>query len=377
MKRTFILIAIAFLLMGGIAIADEAMLIDFTLLSADISVNTTDSEGNPVNDQNRRTVMDYATAAGASFTDNQKALMKTSLALANWEVKLNKSAQNPTSLAYSMVVAAPVRTEKPNASGSTDPVTVPFAGSDVMGVRVLFPEIKANSNARIIPPYIIPAYEAMVDVDDNGDFITDENGNRVNNSGLTTTRFEGGYGVVKNVGTIKSISVTTYGMKFPHGLYVLLEDTDGVERRYFMGYLGFDGWKELVWNNPTYISDVRAREIRLYPIYPRGLPFVKFTGFEITRDAAHEGGNFIGYFKDVKIIYDKATLTTERDIADEDLWHIVGDKEAAKQNFEMSRFGNTQVERYLEKQKLATETEFTSSIVSDSSSSSSSGSSAK
>ena len=33
----------------------------------------------------------------------------------------------------------------------------------------------------------------------------------------------------------------------------------------------------------------------------------------------------------------------------------------------MSRFGNTQVERYLEKQKLATETEFTSSIVVDSS----------
>ena len=68
------------------------------------------------------------------------------------------------------------------------------------------------------------------------------------------------------------------------------------------------------------------------------------------------------------------TLTTERDIADEDLWHIVGDKEAAKQNFEMSRFGNTQVERYLEQQKLATETGFTSSIVSSSSSASASSS---
>jgi len=33
----------------------------------------------------------------------------------------------------------------------------------------------------------------------------------------------------------------------------------------------------------------------------------------------------------------------------------------------MSRFGNTQVERYLEQQKLATESGFTSSIVSDSS----------
>lgn len=374
MKRTFILIAIAFLMIGGFAIADEATLIDFTLLSADISVATTDSDGNEINDQNRRTVMDYATAAGASFTDNQKALMKTSLALANWEVKLNKSAQNPASLANSLVKEAPVRTEKPNASGSSDPVTVPFAGQNVMGVRVVFPEIKANANARILPPYKIPAYESMVDVDDDGNFVLDENGNRQNSSDVTTTRFEGGYGIVKNVGTIKSISVTTYGMDYPHGLYVILEDTDGVERRYFMGYLGFDGWKELEWNNPSYLSDVRAREIRIYPIYPRGLPFVKFIGFEITRDAAHEGGNFIGYFKDVKIIYDKATLTTERDIADEDLWHIVGDKEAAKQNFEMSRFGNTQVERYLEQQKLATETGFTSSIVSSSSSASASSS---
>ncbi|MBO5400864.1 MAG: flagellar filament outer layer protein FlaA [Spirochaetaceae bacterium] len=370
MKRTFILIAIAFFLVGGLAICDEATLIDFTLLSADISVNTTDKDGNPVNDQNRRTVMDYGASAGASFTEQQKSLMKTSLALANWEVELNKSAQNVNSLATSRVVAAPVRTEKPNASGSTDPVTVPFAGSEVMGVRILFPTISANSNAKILPPYEIPAYESMVDVDDNGDFVTDENGNRVNSSDVTTTRFEGGYGVVKNVGTIKSISVTTMGMNFPHGLYVRLKDTDGVERRYFMGYLGFDGWKELVWNNPSYISDVRSREIRLYPIYPRGLPFVKFVGFEITRDAAHDGGDFIGYFKDVKIIFDKATLTTERDIADEDLWHIVGDKEAAKQNFEMSRFGNTQVERYLEQQKLATEAGFTSSIVSDSDSSS-------
>ena len=130
-------------MIGGFAIADEATLIDFTLLSADISVATTDSDGNEINDQNRRTVMDYATAAGASFTDNQKALMKTSLALANWEVKLNKSAQNPASLANSLVKEAPVRTEKPNASGSSDPVTVPFAGQNVMGVRVVFPEIKA------------------------------------------------------------------------------------------------------------------------------------------------------------------------------------------------------------------------------------------
>ena len=42
---------------------------------------------------------------------------------------------------------------------------------------------------------------------------------------------------------------------------------------------------------------------------------------------------------------------------------IIGKKEAAKQNAEMSRFGAHQVERFLEKQKMATEEAFTSSLV--------------
>ena len=113
------------------------------------------------------------------------------------------------------------------------------------------------------------------------------------------------------------------------------------------------------------MTEIRNREIRVYPIYPRGMPFVKFEGFQITRDAAHIGGTFIGYFKDVKIIYDKAELTSERDIADEDLWGIVTKRETARQNLEMSRFGNKQVNRYLEKQKMAVENEFTPSIDTD------------
>ena len=174
--------------------------------------------------------------------------------------------------------------------------------------------------------------------------------------------FEDGYGLLRNVGAIKSIAVTTMGMNYPEGLYVLLKDNDGIERRYFMGYLGFDGWKELVWNNPQYIADIRNREIRVYPIYPRGIPYVKFTGFQITRDAAHIGGDYIGYFKDVKIIYDKAVLTSERDIADEDVWGIVRAREKKRQAIEMECFGNKQVNRYLERVKQATEESFTSSL---------------
>ncbi len=346
MKRTLGLIAAAMLLVGGVASADEAMLIDMTLLNADC-VN--DDDGNPT--QNGHTVMDYSVSAGATFTDEQKSLMKTSLALPEWEIKLNSSARSVAGLADSQVVAAPVK----------DDADVPFAGGKVMGVRIVFPEWSSNANAKIVPPFDIPAYEPLSSADENGD--RQEPTDEEKASGKTL--FEDGYGVVKNVGTIKSIAVTTMGMNYPHGLYVLLKDNDNIERRYFMGYLGFDGWKELRWNNPQYISEVRTREIRVYPVYPRGMPFVKFCGFQVTRDASHIGGDFIGYFKDVKIIYDRALLTSDRDIADEDLWGIITRKETARQNGEMARFGDKQVNRYLERSKLAAESEFTSSLSSE------------
>ncbi len=349
MKRTFSIVAAVMLLAGGIAFAEQATVIDFTLLNADC---VSDENGNPT--ENSRTVMDFSKAAGATFTEDQKDLMKTSLALPRWEVSLNSSARNVQSLALSTVVAAPVKST----------ANVPFAGSDIMGVRIVFPEWNSNAYAYIKPPFEIPAYEPYASADENGNRLAPTDEERATGK----TLFEDGYGIVKNVGTVKSIAVTTMGMNYPEGLYVLLKDTDGVERRYFMGYLDFDGWKTLTWNNPQYISEIRNREIRVYPIYPRGLPFVKFTGFQITRDANHIGGDYIGYFKDVKIIYDKALLTSDRDIADEDLWGIITKKEADRQSAEMMRFGNKQVNRYLESAKQATESEFTSSLNADSNS---------
>ena len=341
MKRTLFLTVAAMILAGSVAVARESVLIDFSQLDAD---TVADENGNPT--QNSRTVMDYSVAAGATFTSDQKTLMKTSLALPEWEVLLNSSAKNPVSVALSQVVAAPVK----------ESADVPFAGKNVMGVRVIFPTWANNANAKIVPAFDIPAYEPLSDADENGERQkpTDEQKGKY--------LFEDGYGVVRNVGTLKSIAVTTMGMNYPHALYVLLKDNDGVERRYLMGNLYFDGWKTLIWNNPDYISEVRTREIRVYPIYPRGIPFVKFAGFQVARDASHIGDNFIGYFKDVKVIYDLAILTSDRDIDDEDLWGIITKKERDRQNAEMARFGNKQVNRYLEKSKMATEEEFTSSL---------------
>lgn len=357
MKKTLFLSA-ALMMLAGAVFAKESTLIDFTLLDADMTVKSQDGEIEFP--KNKRTIMNYGVAAGATFSDEQKDLMKTSLYLGEWEVVLNASARNVRSVGESTVVAAPVR----------ESAKVPFAGKKVMGVHIIFPSIAANANAKILPPFEIPAYYPLSQVDENGDRQPQTDEEKA--SGRTLFEADDddspAYGLVKNVGTLKSIACTTMGMNFPHGLYVLLKDTDGVEKRYFMGYLGFDGWKTLTWNNPDYITEVRTREIRVYPIYPRGLPFVKFAGFQITRDAAHVGDDFIGYFKDVKIIYDKAELTSERDIADEDLWGIVTHRESLRQNAEMSRFGNKQVNRYIEASKMATENQFSSSLTEGSSS---------
>lgn len=171
-------------------------------------------------------------------------------------------------------------------------------------------------------------------------------------------RFEDGHGVIKNTGVIKAIAVNTYGMNFPHGLYVLLRNQYGEVKRYFMGYLLFDGWREMVWTNPAYVTLVKAREVRLYPAYPTALPHIAFAGFLITRDATHDGGEFVGYIKDVKVIYDKAVLNTVRDFADEDIWGIQTDREMKKKKIEVEKFGHIQVLRFLEQEKMATESGF-------------------
>ena len=341
MKKTFILVAMAFLLMGAVAVAEEAIIVDFALLNADII-----ADPNGKMTQNRRTVLDYGKVAGASYTDEQKALMRTSLALEQWDVELNSSAQNPLSIATSTIKEAEVRAEGEK-----------FAGQRLMGVRILFPEWTNNANAKIKPGFLIPAYEKMAQVDDQGNLQepTDED------KASGKTRFEDGYGIVRNTGVIKSIAVNTYGMNFPHGLYVLLRDQNNVVKRYFMGYLLFDGWREMIWNNPSYIANVKSRELRLYPVYPTALPHVAFEGFLITRDAAHDGGDAIAYFKDVKIIYDKAVLTTVRDFADEDIWGIQAERETKRKKIEVEKFGHTQVLRFLELEKMATEEGFTPS----------------
>lgn len=334
MKRTLILVAVALLAVGA-AFAEEAVLIDFAKLAADI---IPDQDNVPT--QNRATMMDYSNTAGGSFTTEQKAVMKSSLAVSNWDVVLSSSSRNVTNEAKSYTLEAPSK-----------------QFGKVMGVRVHFPVENYNSWARIEPPFSIPAFEAAAQVGDDGVVQPQTDEDKANKF----SRFEQGFGVVKNVGVIKSIAVNVYGLNFPHGLTAILVDSTGREIPVFMGYVNFDGWGELRWDNPNYVSEVRNRELSVYPLYPKTTPFVKFGGFMIQKDASKEGGDFVAYFKDVKVIYDKAVLDTERDIEDEDLWNIIKDRETARKNAELERFGAAQVLRYLESQKRASENAFTPS----------------
>ncbi|MDR2808255.1 MAG: flagellar filament outer layer protein FlaA [Spirochaetaceae bacterium] len=396
MKRIFILVVIA-LLTVGVVVADEAVLIDFSLLTADIHPPRLDKNGNEIPDrdrrtgdivvaeelpptQNRATLMDFNNSkANANFTARHEWALKSSLAIGNWDIELTQSARSVETKALSYTLEAPSK-----------------AWAFVMGARIHFPVEAYNVSAVIKPPFEIPAYEPQATIGDDGTFerpetvSVDRGGDigavDVPNNGITSpSRFEAnllnlgdleytftttvggeevtlnkGYGVVKNVGTIKSIAVNVYGLNYPHSLSVILIDDKGKETAYFMGYLNFEGWGTLVWDNPNYVKDVRNRDLRLYPMYPQSMPFVKFGGFKIQREAGAVGGDFITYFKDVKLIYDKAVLEPEydRDIEDESLWGIIRDREAARRQNEMQNTGIQQVQRLLDLQRQAPQQAF-------------------
>ena len=339
MKRMLILVAIVSLV-AGFLFAEEGILIDFSLLTADIHVSTGPNDDNDTPNHNRATMMDYsAIRFGGSFTEEQRKVMRTSLAIQNWEVVLASSSRTVGNMIRSFTKEAASK-----------------QWGTVMGVRVHFPLENFNSWAIIKPPFEIPAFEPQADVQDDGTIEPSGDGDGI----IGPSRFENGYGIIKNVGTVKSVAVNVYGLNFPHGLSTLIIDgISGVQKSMFMGYLNFDGWGELRWDNPAYIQEVRNRDLRLYPLYPESTPFIKFAGFEIKRDASRTGGDFVTYFKDVKVIYDKAVLDAERDIEDESVWRIIQDRETARKVWEMERFGHLQVLRYLDTQKQATETSFT------------------
>jgi hypothetical protein len=220
-----------------------------------------------------------------------------------------------------------------------------YAGDTVMGVRVNFPQNDFNSWALVQPPFEIPAYADPTEVQDDGTLTVPEDQEGSGDKYV-------GAGVLKNVGTLKSISVTVHGLNFPHGFSVILQDETNEQKEVFMNYLDFNGWRTLEWENPNYVENVRNRELRELPLYPNLQPMRKLIGFRIYKDGSMPGGDFITYIKDVTLTYDLAVLDLQRDINNEQVWGILQERERARREAELRRLGNVQVQRYLEQQKM-------------------------
>lgn len=328
MKRIGILLILISALTFS-AFAEEAVLIDFSLLEGDVDVGENREE-------NEATLIDFSAKAGTGFTEEEKAAMKTSLKLDNWEVVLASSSRTVINQSLSRAITAQVND---NAKK--------FSGDIVMGIRVHFPEEAFNSWAIVQPPFEIPAFMRRTEYQLDGT-LTEDDTDRLG------SKFDG-YGVVKNVGVIKSVSMNVYGSNFPNGIGLLLKDQDNNVKNIFMDYLKFDGWKTLTWKNPNYITEVRNRELKVMPLYPKASPMYKLVGIIVYKDASQEGGDFITYLKDISMVYDKAVLNLERDIDEEALWGIMNQREESRRTAEFAKLGNLQVLRYLESQKMHNE----------------------
>jgi len=323
MKRIFILVVIALLAVGS-SFANERTIIDFSKLATG---GFEDENGNP---QNEATLMDFSNETTGNFTARQRRTMQSSLAIANWDIVFAASSRNVTTRHLSYT-----RESTSQAHGP------------VMGVRVHFPTGPINSWARIQPPFSIPAFEPTDPSDPQSGTILSK-----------PSRFEGdddaAYGILKNVGTIKSIAVEVFGLNFPHTLGIILIDEHGVERTYNMGSLNFEGWGILRWDNPAYVENVRNRDLRLTPVYPDNLPYVKFGGFIIQKQANVQGGDFIAYFKQVDVLYDQAVIPEDEPEINHELeWNIIQTRDVERRRTEMNRLGQLETQRQMDIERQA------------------------
>lgn len=205
---------------------------------------------------------------------------------------------------------------------------------DVLGARIHFPEWRFLSWALIKPPYEFFAYY------DNGQYVNETDGGGENSMPM---------GVLVNVGQIKLLSTWVYGLNYQHQIGLRMKDRDGVMREYFMGSTYYDGWRKLVWMNPNYTDDVRDRVLQRLPLYPKSYPYIKFDSFVVYKPEVEDSGDYIVYFKDVNVHFDRAIVREELDIDDEANWKILADYQIEKKSDELKRIGE---EIYLREQEI-------------------------
>jgi hypothetical protein len=220
-------------------------------------------------------------------------LTPDSMYMSNWIVELRSSGIRVPNIVKSQCVPAESKEH----------------GQTVMGVRINFPGTRQNDRAYIYPPFPIHAYN--------------KDGNFTNLSN----------GIVANVGDIKDVSVWVKGRNYPFDLAVRLTDRDNITHEYFFGHLFFDNWRKLTWINPNYLEFMKNRVLERQPMYPRDIPYYRFSSFVVYREMSQIGGDFILYIKNLTMSHDLFTATMiDEDIDDEAVWKIL--KQRALENRE-------------------------------------------
>lgn len=231
----------------------------------------------------------------------------------NWSVVLNDSAQMIENKKYSYC----------------SDVTSQSKGK-VMGVRIHFPTAPWNSYGMIKPPFELEFY-----------------------GGADGSRYTGGKGVLKNVGTIRSISSWVCGRNYVVNYIVNLKNDQEAVNSYSLGYLNFVGWSQVKWDNPNYLANARDRVLRRVPLYPRSTPAVKLDSLQFYRTADNLGGNFVAYVKDVALEYEEAVVDKDADIDDEGVWGILKAESDRKKAQENKRLKEIRELRDLEERRLS------------------------
>ena len=193
--------------------AFKATLLDFSLLTADGE-----------NGQNSETIIELADYSTYALSEEERAEFDVSLAIEQWQVKLNSSAAFPDTIAKSMVKEVEVNDAETVFGNEKLGVENP---GKVLGIRANFPQGSRYAYADIVPPFDIPVY-------------------------YKKPMFQNGRGAIDNVRYIKKISAVICGRNYPHKLQVVLRDSDYNEKIYTIGDFNFTGWRRIEWENPNH-----------------------------------------------------------------------------------------------------------------------------
>ena len=222
----------------------------------------------------------------------------------NWLVELNSSANFVANRRMSYSKNIQINKSKiPSYVGDN-------LKDSVLGIRANFPFSKYDASVEIYPKTEFSFYAGQ-----NGKFYTR------------------GKGVVQNVTLIKSIHVYVKGRNFPLDLYVNLENSDGDDKSYRIGNIDFENWRELIWNNPDYIANIKQRDLRdkkTNPVYPYLQNSLRLKSLKLVRrgDFTPIVTDSVFYVAWIKIVYDKASLNEggdDEEINDEENWGVYRD----------------------------------------------------